>query len=107
MAIRLRKLHDQVMVITGITSGIGLTTARMAAARFGRIDTWVNNAGISVFGRLEEVKPEDRHRLFQTNFWGTINGSLDAVRRMKQRGGGAIINVGSEVSERSIPMQGM
>ena len=158
MAIRLRKLHDQVMVITGATSGIGLTTARMAAARgarlvlaarskdaleelagelrskgamvetvaadvgdmgevekigekaiarFGRIDTWVNNAGISVFGRLEEVKPEDHHRLFQTNFWGTVNGSLEAVRRMKHRGGGAIINVGSEVSERSIPMQGM
>lgn len=158
MAIRLRKLHDQVMVITGATSGIGLTTARMAAARgarlvlaarsksaldeladelrskgvmvetvaadvgeigdvekigekaiarFGRIDTWVNNAGISVFGRLEEVKPDDHHRLFQTNFWGTVNGSLEAVRRMKHRGGGAIINVGSEVSERSIPMQGM
>jgi short-subunit dehydrogenase len=158
MAIRLRKLHDQVMVITGATSGIGLTTARMAAARgarlvlasrsedaldeladelrskggmvetvaadvgkiedvekigeraiarFGRIDTWVNNAGVSIFGRLEEVKPEDHHRLFQTNFWGVVNGSLEAVRRMKHRGGGAIINLGSEVSERAIPMQGM
>lgn len=157
MAIRLRKLHDQVMVITGATSGIGLTTARMAAARgarlvlaarskdalaeledelrgkgvmvetvaadvgeiddvekigeraiarFGRIDTWVNNAGVSVFGRLEEVSPEDHHRLFQTNFWGSVNGSLEAVRRMK-RGGGAIINLGSELSERAIPLQGM
>ena len=158
MAPTLRKLHDQVMVITGATSGIGLTTARMAAARgarlvlaarskealselademrsrgvqvetvtadvgeipdverigqkaidrFGRIDTWVNNAGISVFGRLEEVAPEDHHRLFQTNFWGTVNGSLEAARRMKRGSGGAIINVGSEVSERAIPMQGM
>ena len=158
MAIKLRKLHDQVMVITGATSGIGLTTARMAAARgarlvlaargkealgeladelrargtqvevvpadvgeiadverigrkaidrFGRIDTWVNNAGISIFGRLEEIAPEDHHRLFQTNFWGTVNGSLEAARRMKRGHGGAIINVGSEVSERSIPMQGM
>lgn len=81
--------------------------AQAAIARFGRIDTWVNNAGISIFGRLEEIAPEDHQRLFQTNFWGTVNGSLEAVRRMKHRGGGAIINVGSEVSERSIPMQGM
>ena len=158
MAIRLRKLHDQVMVITGATSGIGLTTARMAAARgarlvlaarskealgelademrsrgvmvetvaadvgdithlarigpkpndrVGRLDNGVTQARLSIFGRLEEIAPEDHHRLFQTNFWGTVNGSLEAVRRMKHRGGGAIINVGSEVSERSIPMQGM
>ena len=158
MSVKLRKLNEQVMVITGATSGIGLTTARMAAdqgaklvlaaraaealdelaselrvrgvevatvaadvgnpadverigqaamERFGRIDTWVNNAGISVFGRLEDVAPEDHHRLFQTNFWGVVNGSLEAVKRMKTRGGGAIINVGSEVSDRAIPLQGM
>jgi short-subunit dehydrogenase len=146
------------MVITGATSGIGLTTARMAAAqgarlvlaaratealdelagelrargaevatvtadvgvpgdverigqaaieRFGRIDTWVNNAGISIFGRLEDISPEDHHRLFQTNFWGVVNGSLEAVKRMKTRGGGAIINIGSEVSDRAVPLQGM
>jgi short-subunit dehydrogenase len=158
MAVQLRKIDEQVMVITGATSGIGLTTARMAAdqgaklvlaarngdaldtlaselrrkgsqvctvtadvgvpadverigqtamERFGRIDTWVNNAGISIFGRNEDVPVEDMQRLFQTNYWGVVHGSLEAVKHMKTRGGGAIINLGSELSERSVPLQGM
>jgi short-subunit dehydrogenase len=158
MSAKLRSINEQVMVITGATSGIGLTTARMAAEqgaklvlaarssdaldqlaselrrkgtqvctvaadvgipadverigqqameRFGRIDTWVNNAGISIFGRNEDVPLEDFQRLFQTNFWGVVHGSLEAVRRMKSRGGGALINLGSELSDRAIPLQGM
>ena len=153
----LKKIADQVIVITGASSGIGLTTARMAAEqgaklvlvardqdalerlaeelrqqgcdalpvaadvgmqediqrvgeraleRFGRIDTWINNAGVSIFGRLEDVPMDDSQRMFQTNFWGVVNGSLEAVRHLKERGG-AIINVGSEVSDRAIPLQGM
>ena len=158
MSVKLRKINEQVIVITGATSGIGLSTARMAAERgaklvlaaraddaladlsdelqargaqvvtvtadvgniddvarigdaaidrFGRIDTWVNNAGISIYGRLEDVAPEDHQRLFQTNFWGVVNGSMEAVKRMKLRGGGALINLGSELSDHAIPLQGM
>ncbi len=157
MKIKLKPIAKQVVVVTGATCGIGLTTARMAAdqgatlvlaarngaaleqlaqeftadevpvaivvadvgngadvariaetaiERFGRIDTWVNNAGVAVFGRLEEVQPEDHRRLFETNFWGVVNGSLEAVKYMKARGG-ALINLGSEVSDRAVPLQGM
>lgn len=158
MAVQLKKLSDQVVVITGATSGIGLSTARMAdetgaklvlvareqnaldrlvaefrrhgsaaigvaadvgqrsetarvaqaaQERFGRIDTWINNAGVSIFGRLEDVPLEDQQRLFQTNFWGVVNGSLEAVKAMRRHSGGAVINLGGEVSDRAVPLQGM
>src|SRR5690606_18420170 len=44
--------------------------AQLAKARFGGFDTWVNNAGVAIFGRLEQVSEEDNRRLFDTNFWG-------------------------------------
>lgn len=72
----------------------------------GRVDTWVNNAGVSIFGALEEVPIEDQRKLFETDYWGVVYGSMTAVRHMKVTGGGAVINVGSEVSDRAVPLQG-
>jgi short-subunit dehydrogenase len=157
MAISLKPVGEQVIVITGASSGIGLATAELAAEqgaklvlaarsgdtlddvaarlsrhgaeamavdadvgnrvevqqlalaaieRFGRIDTWVNNAGVSIYGRLDEVTEEDSRKLFETNFWGVVHGSLVALHHMRANGG-AIINLGSEVSDAVIPLQGM
>ena len=80
--------------------------AREAVNRFGRIDTWVNNAGVAIYARLDEGTDEDNRRLFETNFWGVVNGSLAALPHLK-RDGGALINVGSEVSEAAVPLLGM
>lgn len=80
--------------------------ANEAIDRFGTIDTWVNNAGVGLIGRLEEIAEEDHRRLFDTNFWGLVNGSLVAAKHMKTNGG-TIVNLGSEVSEIGLPLQGM
>ena len=152
---KLKKLNEQIIVITGATSGIGLTTARAAAKagaklilvarnetalreltdeikaaggqavyaagdvadeatlkraadlakeNFGGFDTWVNNAGGAVYGRLTDVPVEDMRRLFETNFWGVVNGSLVAAEHLRSKGG-AIINLGSEVSDAPVPLQ--
>ncbi|PTY04893.1 short-chain dehydrogenase [Opitutaceae bacterium EW11] len=80
--------------------------ADTAIERFGGFDTWVNNAGVSIYGRLEEVSEEDSRQLFETNFWGTVHGSLVAVRHLKQHGG-ALVNLGSVASDTAIALQGM
>ena len=157
MATELKTIENQVIVIMGASSGIGLATAELAAEKgaklvlaarsektlediaqrfrdqgieaiacvcdvsdkkqvdkvaekavekFGRIDTWINNAGVSIYGRLDEVSESDSRRLFDINFWGVYNGSLTALPYLKKNGG-VLINVGSEVSEAVVPLQGI
>ena len=80
--------------------------ARVAVQTFGGIDTWVNNAGISIFGKMTEMPLEDKRRLFDVNFWGVVNGCRTAVNHLRERGG-TIINVGSIVSDLAVPLQGV
>ena len=77
-----------------------------AIAAFGSFDTWVNNAAISIYGKLEDIPIADQRRLFETNFWGLVYGSLISIRTLKIHGG-ALINVGSTLSDRAIPLQGI
>ena len=75
---------------------------------FGGFDTWVNNAGISIYGPIRETTLEDHHRLFETNYWGVVNGCLVAAEHLKARpDGGTIVNVGSVLSDFAIPVQGL
>ena len=152
----LKPIAEQVVVITGGTSGIGLTTARMlcrsgarlfliarneaalvtlrdelrarggqadyavadvadhaavqaasakAIATFGGYDTWINDAGAFIYGRLDEVSLADQRRLFDVTYWGLVHGTLTAAEHLKTSGG-AIINLGSVLGELATPYQG-
>ncbi len=159
---RIKPLEDQVIVLTGASSGIGLVTARMAAKRgarlvlaarseealreladeinnaggealavtcdvskeedvkrlhdmaverFGGYDTWVNDAGVGMYGKIWEVPTDDAKKLFETNVFGVFHGSRAAVRhfseREDQRFHGSLVNVGSVLSYQAIPLQGV
>ena len=75
-------------------------------ARCGRIDTWVNNAGVAIAARLEDLPLADARRLFDVNFWGVVNGSLAALPHLEAQGG-ALINLGSFTSDVAAPYMGM
>jgi short-subunit dehydrogenase len=157
MTLNLKPIREQVIVITGASSGIGLVTAKRAAhagacvvlaarneddlrravddirrtggraihvradvsdpgqveeiaaaakREFGRIDTWVNNAAVAMYGRVMELSIEEMRRQFDVNFWGVVHGSRVAVPYLRAHGG-ALINVGSAVADRAIPLQGI
>jgi short-subunit dehydrogenase len=77
--------------------------AEMATREFGGFDTWINNAGVGIYGKLLDVPLDDKRRLFETNFWGVVHGCRTAVQHLRDRGG-AIINIGSVVSDRAMPL---
>ena len=83
-----------------------MAAAQAAVRHFGRIDTWINNAGLSIYGRLDEVSEADSRHLFDVNFWGAVNGSLAALPHLVSAGG-SLINVGADISQGPGSLQGM
>ena len=146
---KLKPIDEQVLVITGASSGNGLATAREAVERgarvllvarnkqaldkiarelgpnaavcvadvaeegaaericqaaikaFGGFDTWVNCAAVTSYGTLEQLGIEEQRRVFEVDYFAMLEGSMVAMRHLAARGGGAIINVGSVLSDRA------
>ena len=80
--------------------------AAHAIATYGGFDTWVNIAGLTIYGELRQVSEADNVKLMQTNFWGTVHGSLVAAEHLRERGG-TIINVGSVACDLAFTRQGI
>ena len=74
-------------------------------AEFGKIDIWINNAMVSVFSPIKEMTPEEFRRVTEVTFLGCVYGTLAALKRMLPRDRGVIVQVGSALAYRSIPLQ--
>ncbi len=151
-----KPLQDQVVVVTGASSGVGRAAARELARRgarvgliargadglagaradveaagsralavptdiadatqveaaaeriereLGAIDVWVNNAMTSVFAPFWKIEPEEYRRATEVTYLGAVYGTMAAVRRMRARDAGTIVQVGSALAYRGIPLQ--
>lgn len=75
-----------------------------ARRRFGRLDVWINNAGVGVIGRFDEVPMEDHEQVIRTDLLGTLYGSYEALRHFRTTGSGNLINVASVIGKIPAPL---
>ena len=79
--------------------------ARQAEDHFGPIDVWVNDAFTSVFAPFSEITPDEFRRVTEVSYLGYVHGTRAALERMRPRDHGTIVQVGSALGQRSIPLQ--
>ncbi len=79
--------------------------ADQVVARWGRIDVWVNDAMVSVFAPVRDTRPEEYRRVLEVDYLGYVHGTLAALRHMLPRDRGHVIQIGSALVYRSIPLQ--
>jgi NAD(P)-dependent dehydrogenase (short-subunit alcohol dehydrogenase family) len=79
--------------------------ARETVERFGRIDTWINNAAVSEYATVEQMEPDEIEQIIRVNLLGQMYGSRAALMQMRTQAGGVIINVASALGMRSVPLQ--
>lgn len=79
--------------------------AERVERELGPIDVWVNDAMTSVFAPIDQLQPDEIHRVTDVTYHGTVHGTLAALRRMRMRDRGVIVQVGSGLAYRSIPLQ--
>jgi NAD(P)-dependent dehydrogenase (short-subunit alcohol dehydrogenase family) len=79
--------------------------ARQVEERLGPIDVWVNDAMTTVFAPFKDMKPEEFRRVTEVTYLGFVYGTMAALKRMIPRDRGVIVQIGSALSDRSIPLQ--
>jgi short-subunit dehydrogenase len=81
------------------------SAAAMIEDRLGPIDVWVNNAMVTVVSPVAELRADEVRRVTEVTYLGTVNGTLAALSRMRPRNRGTIVQVGSALAYRAIPLQ--
>jgi short-subunit dehydrogenase len=81
------------------------SAATLIEDRLGPIDVWVNNAMVTVVSPVAELQSDEVRRVTDVTYLGTVNGTLAALRRMRSRNRGTIVQVGSALAYRAIPLQ--
>ena len=101
------RMGGQIHTVTGDVADPATTerAAAEAVERFGRIDTWVNNAAVSIYATIEDLTVDEFRRVTEVNYLGQVHGVKAALPHLRAAGGGTIVNVGSALSERAVPLQ--
>jgi len=81
------------------------SAAALIEGRLGPIDIWVNNAMVTVVSPIAQLEADEVRRVTEVTYLGTVNGTLAALRRMRTRNRGTIVQVGSALAYRAIPLQ--
>ena len=100
-------LGGQALVLPGDVADADAVERAAAAteAEFGPIDVWVNNAMASVFSPVKEMCAADYKRVTEVTYLGFVHGTLSSLRQMRTRDRGMIVQVGSALAYRGIPLQ--
>jgi NAD(P)-dependent dehydrogenase (short-subunit alcohol dehydrogenase family) len=114
-AVRLERTVEEVTKMGGQALAIEVDVAdpdavEAAAAQIeeelGPIDIWINNAAVATFGRIMEMSPDEIRRVTDVNYHGAVWGTKAALARMRERGYGTIVQVGSALAYRALPLWG-
>jgi NAD(P)-dependent dehydrogenase (short-subunit alcohol dehydrogenase family) len=79
--------------------------AQRVENELGPVDVWVNNAMVTIFAPVHKIEPEEFHRVTAVTYLGQVHGTMAALKRMRRRNRGTIVQVGSALSYRAIPLQ--
>jgi NAD(P)-dependent dehydrogenase (short-subunit alcohol dehydrogenase family) len=97
---------EALVIVTDVADAAQVEdAATQVQQRWGHIDVWVNNAMATIFAPLLAISPEDYTRATQATYLGAVWGTMAALRRMKPRDEGVIVQLGSALAYRSIPLQ--
>ena len=93
------------LVVDVADAGQVEAAATQVEAALGPIDIWINSAMVTVFAPVHRMDPGEYRRVTEVTYLGTVHGTLAALRHMRPRGRGVIVQVGSALAYRSIPLQ--